>query len=34
LGEAVALMKGYFETLGSEKAKLLVGGNAARVWGI
>jgi predicted TIM-barrel fold metal-dependent hydrolase len=34
LGEAVALMKGYFETLGPEKAKLLVGGNAARVWGI
>jgi len=34
LGEAVALMKSYFDQLGEEKAKLVVGGNAARIWGI
>lgn len=34
LGESVALMRSYFETLGEEKAKLVVGGNAARIWNI
>ena len=34
LGEGVKLMKGFFATLGEEKAKLIVGGDAARVWGI
>lgn len=34
LGESVALMRSYFEQLPEDKAKLVVGGNAARVWGI
>ena len=34
LGEGLALMQGFFDKIGEEKAKLVVGGNAARVWGI
>jgi predicted TIM-barrel fold metal-dependent hydrolase len=34
LGESVALMKSYFDTLGEDQAKRIVGGNAAKVWDI
>lgn len=34
LGESVAIMKSIFDKLPEEKAKMIVGGNAARVWGI
>src|SRR5207253_9143057 len=32
LGESGEIMRRIFETLGEEKAKKIVGGNAARVW--
>lgn len=34
LGEGLALMKSFFDELGEEKAKLIVGGNAARLWSL
>jgi predicted TIM-barrel fold metal-dependent hydrolase len=34
LGESRALVRSYFEQLGEEKAKKIVGGNAQRIWGI
>lgn len=34
LGESRNLVKGFFDTLGEEQARLVVGGNAARLYGI
>ena len=34
LGESRLLVKSFFDQLGEEKAKLVVGGNAARLYGI
>ena len=34
LGESVAIMKSFFDKLPEEQAKMVVGGNAARIWGI
>ena len=34
LGREKELMRGYFDKLGDRKAKKIVGGNAARVWGL
>jgi predicted TIM-barrel fold metal-dependent hydrolase len=34
LGESMAIMQDIFETVGEEKARLIVGENAAKVWGI
>jgi len=34
VGESVALMKSYFDALGEDAAKRVVGGNAAAIWNI
>ncbi|MGE0385988.1 MAG: amidohydrolase family protein [Gammaproteobacteria bacterium] len=34
LGESVAIIRYIFDTVGVEKAQQIVGGNAARIWGI